>query len=65
VSGTLARTIGGATAYPAVISIPADVDRKMLKLGMSGNATVFAPNSGVIGLLAKILIWISSYTAYL
>jgi multidrug resistance efflux pump len=65
VSGTLARTIGGATAYPAVISLPADADRKMLKVGMSGNATVFAENAGVIGTLAKILIWISSYTAYL
>jgi multidrug resistance efflux pump len=67
VSGTLARTtaIGGATTYPAEISIPSDVDPSMLKLGMSGNATAFSEKAGVIGLLAKILIWISSYTAYL
>ena len=27
--------------------------------------TVFADNAGVIGLLASILVWVSSYTAYL
>jgi hypothetical protein len=32
---------------------------------MSGKATVFAENAGVIGLIAWILIWISAYTAYL
>jgi multidrug resistance efflux pump len=67
VSGTLARTsaIGGATAFPAVISIPDEMGRDSLRLGMSGSATAFAPNAGVIGLLASILVWISSYTAYL
>jgi hypothetical protein len=29
---------------------------------MSGSATVFADNAGVIGLLASILVWISAYT---
>ena len=67
VSGTLARTtaLGGTTAFPAVISIPTEMSRESLRLGMSGNATVFAGNAGVIGLLASILVWISSYTAYL
>jgi multidrug resistance efflux pump len=67
VSGTLARTtaIGGANAYPAIISIPQDVGRDRLRLGMSGKATVFADNAGVIGLIAWILIWIGAYTAYL
>jgi multidrug resistance efflux pump len=67
VSGTLARTtaLGGTTAFPAVISIPQEMSRESLRLGMSGNATVFAGNAGVIGLLASILVWISSYTAYL
>jgi len=32
---------------------------------MPGNATVFADNAGVIGIIASILIWVSSYTAYL
>jgi multidrug resistance efflux pump len=67
VSGTLARTntFGGATVFPAVISIPNEMSRESLRLGMSGSATAFADNAGVIGLLASILVWISSYTAYL
>jgi multidrug resistance efflux pump len=62
VSGTLARTtaVGGANAYPALISIPRDLDHGTLRLGMSGKATVFADNAGVIGLIAWILIWIGS-----
>jgi multidrug resistance efflux pump len=67
VSGTLARAtaLGGATASPAEISIPEEMSRDSLRLGMSGSATAFADNAGVIGLLASILVWISSYTAYL
>src|SRR5256885_8498763 len=66
-SGTLARTtaIGGATVFPAVISIPDEMNRDSLRLGMSGSATAFAANAGVIGLLASILVLVSSYTAYL
>jgi multidrug resistance efflux pump len=66
-SGTLARTnaLGGATVYPAEISIPEGMSRESLRLGMSGSATAFADNAGVIGLLASILVWVSSYTAYL
>lgn len=66
-SGTLARSnaIGGASAFPAVISIPDEMNRDSLRLGMSGSATAFAGNAGVIGLLASILVWVSSYTAYL
>ena len=67
VSGTLARTnaIGGATAFPALISIPDEMSRQSLQLGMSGSATAFSEKAGVIGLLASILVWINSYTAYL
>ena len=67
VSGTLARTtaLGGATVFPAELSIPDEMSREELRLGMSGSATAFAANAGVIGLLASILVWISSYTAYL
>jgi len=67
ISGTLARTtaLGGATAFPAVISIPEEMSRESLRLGMSGSATAFAGNAGVIGLLASILVWVSAYTAYL
>jgi multidrug resistance efflux pump len=67
VSGVLAKvgSIGGAKAYPAVISIPAELDRSKLRLGVPGTATVFADNAGVIGMLMSILVWISSYAAYL
>ena len=67
VSGVLARSgaVGGAGAYPATVSIPEGYDRSDLKLGMPGTATVFAANAGVIGILKHILVWISSYTAYL
>jgi multidrug resistance efflux pump len=67
VSGTLARanSIGGATVFPAEISIPDGMSREALRLGMSGSATAFADNAGAIGLLASILVWVSSYTAYL
>jgi multidrug resistance efflux pump len=67
VSGTLARTtaFGGATVFPAEISIPEGLSRDSMRLGMSGSATAFASNAGVIGLLASILVWVSSYTAYL
>src|SRR5450631_3692882 len=67
VSGTLARTnaLGGATVFPAVISIPDEMSRESLRLGMSGSATAFSEKAGVIGLLASILVWVSSYTAYL
>jgi multidrug resistance efflux pump len=42
VSGTLARTttLGGATVFPAVISIPDGMSRDSLRLGMSGSATL-------------------------
>jgi multidrug resistance efflux pump len=67
VSGMLARvgSVGGANAYPALISIPEGIEQDQLRLGMSGSATVFAESAGVIGLLMSILVWISSYTAYL
>ena len=67
VSGTLARTsaLGGATVFPAEISIPEQMSGESLRLGMSGSATAFSDKAGVIGLLASIFVWISSYTAYL
>ena len=67
VSGTLARitALGGATTFPAEMSLPDDMSRDSLRLGTSGSATAFAENAGVIGLLVSILVWVSSYTAYL
>jgi hypothetical protein len=36
------------------------MNRDRLRLGMSGSATAFAGNAGVIGLLASILVWVGS-----
>lgn len=67
VSGTLARTttLGGTTAYPALISIPETVDPASLRLGTAGTATVISSDAGPIGLIAWVLIWVRSYMAYL
>ena len=64
---TLARTnaIGGNSLYPAMISIPSQLNRENLRLGVSGTATVYAENAGVIGIIATILLWVSAYTTYL
>jgi multidrug resistance efflux pump len=66
-SGMLARagSVSGAKTYPARISIPDDLKQAQLRVGMPGTATVFAEKAGVIGLLMSILVWISSYVAYL
>ena len=65
VSGAQARTttFGGAATFPAEISVPKDMSRESLRLGMSGSATAFSSNAGVTGLLCSILLWISAYTA--
>jgi multidrug resistance efflux pump len=66
-SGILARTgsVGGTGTYPALIALPNSIERGRLHVGMSGTATVFAPNAGVIGTLMSILVWIDSYLTYL
>jgi hypothetical protein len=51
--------------FPAEISILEELSRDSRWLGMSGTATAFASNAGVIGLLAATLVWVSAYTAYL
>ncbi len=63
VSGILARaeSIGISTDYPALINMPADVDRNMLRLGMVGSATVISDDAGPIGILANILLWVTAY----
>ena len=67
VSGNLARagSVHGAKEFPALIVMPDKLDRDRLRLGMPGTARVFADNAGVIGIIGGILIWVSSYTAYL
>jgi multidrug resistance efflux pump len=67
VSGTLARaeSIGTSTDYPALINIPAGIDRNMLRLGMVGTATVISDDAGPIGILANVLLWVTAYALYL
>jgi multidrug resistance efflux pump len=57
-SGTLARVGSiGTTEYPVGLDIPQTIDRELVRPGMSGTATVLAPNAGVIGTIASILLW--------
>ena len=58
-------SIGGAQGYPAVIAVPDDYDKTNLRLGMSGSAWAIADNAGPIGTIMSVLVWISSYLAYL
>jgi multidrug resistance efflux pump len=58
-------TTGGVDVYPAAISVPTDLDREQLRLGMPGKATVFSEGAGIIGLIRLILVWGSAYTAYI
>jgi hypothetical protein len=53
--------VSGATVFPAEIAIPDGMSRDQLRLGMSGSATAFAGNTGVIGPLASILVWDTAY----
>jgi hypothetical protein len=67
VSGTLAKTsaIGGASTFPAVLFVP-DISAAT-RFGLDCRAVPLHshPRAGMIGLLASILVWISSYTEYL
>jgi hypothetical protein len=67
VSGTLARvgSIGITDEYPVRLDIPQGINHDLLRPGMSGTATVFAPDAGVIGIISAIVIWVSAFTAYL
>jgi multidrug resistance efflux pump len=67
VSGVLARaeSVGTSTDYPALIKVPPEMDRNMLRLGMVGTATVISDHAGPIGILASILLWVKAYALYL
>jgi multidrug resistance efflux pump len=66
VSGALARigSIGMTSEYPVRLEMPGNIDRDLIRPGMSGNATVFSPDAGAIGKLSSILLWVSAYMAY-
>jgi multidrug resistance efflux pump len=67
VSGQLARvgSVGGAQGYPATVSVPDNFDKTQLRLGMPGSAWAIAENAGPIGIIMSVIVWVSSYTAYL
>jgi multidrug resistance efflux pump len=66
-SGGLERasSAGVTTEFPVRIKLPSNIDRDLLRPGVSGKATVFAPNAGVIGALGDVLIRVSAWGAYL
>ena len=57
--------MGITNEYPVGLAIPQNIDRGLIRPGMSGTATVFSPNAGVIGLISWVLLWVSAYMAYL
>jgi multidrug resistance efflux pump len=66
-SGGLERvsSAGVATEFPVGIKLPPNIDRDLLRPGVSGKATVFAPNAGIVGALGDVLIRVSAWGAYL
>jgi multidrug resistance efflux pump len=66
-SGALARiTSFPMTAeYPALISRPAEIDASMLRPGMSGTATVYAPHSTPFDLIGWVLLYGRAFALYL
>jgi multidrug resistance efflux pump len=66
-SGSLERVsnAGATKEFPVLIKLPPDIDRDLLRPGVSGKATVFATNAGVIGSLGNVLIRVAAWGAYL
>ncbi len=67
VSGSLfrAEAVGAASTFPAFIDVPANIDPALIRPGVVGTATVVPENSGPIGILAGVILWVKSYLAYL
>ncbi len=66
-SGTLARvtSLPMTTEYPALIERPKDIELSALRPGMSGTATVYAPNSAPLDTIGWILLYGRALTLYL
>jgi RND family efflux transporter MFP subunit len=66
-SGTLARvtSLPMTTEYPALIKRPTEIDSSALRPGMSGTATVYAPNSRPLDLIGWILLYGRALALYL
>jgi RND family efflux transporter MFP subunit len=66
-SGTLTRvtSLPMTTEYPAVIERPKDIEAAALRPGMSGTATVYAPDSKPLDTIGWILLYGRALTLYL
>ena len=66
-SGTLTRitSLAMTAEYPAVINIPKDIDPAALRPGMSGTATVYAPNSTPFDFFGWLLLYVRALMLYL
>jgi RND family efflux transporter MFP subunit len=66
-SGTLTRITSTRMTdeYPAMILIPKDIDRSALRPGMSGTATVYAPNSTPFDIFGWLLLYMRALMLYL
>ena len=51
--------------YPVVIERPGDIEPSALRPGMSGTATVYAPNSAPLDTIGWILLYGRALTLYL
>jgi hypothetical protein len=66
-SGTLARvtSLPMTAEYPVVIERPGDIEPSALRPGMSGTATLYAPNSAPLDTIGWILLYGRALTLYL
>jgi multidrug resistance efflux pump len=66
-SGTLARvtSLPMTSEYPALINRPKDIDYSALRPGISGTATVYAPNSRPLDIIGWLLLYGRALALYL
>ena len=66
-TGTLARvtSLPMTTEYPAVIERPKGIEPTALRPGMSGTATVYAPNSAPLDTIGWLLLYGRAFALYL
>lgn len=67
VSGELAGAsdVGSSTDLIVIIDWPDEFPDDLRRLGMTGSATVFGPDAGAMGVLAKVLLYLKMLGTYL
>ena len=67
VSGELAGAsdVGSSTDLIVIVDWPEDFPEDLRRLGMTGSATVFGPDAGAMGVLAKVLLYLKMLGTYL